>query len=242
MILALSPTMNTTQVPLWIFPVLCVVLLAHFVSVLVFFIENDLWVKSDMMGDKKYHFIGERLIGASLFLFSQVLLSRMTLASGVEETFWPLILRGFGLGLIFVPLTAAAMAETSPRNLAQATGLFNLMRQLGGSLGITIMATLLGRFTQVNKAVLTEHVGTYDALTRQRIDMLVAGLVSKGMNAIAAKQQALMILDRQISAQASVIAFSKIYLLNGILLMCALPLLLFWKTGKGRPGGGTIDH
>jgi DHA2 family multidrug resistance protein len=182
------------------------------------------------------------VIGASLFLVSQILLSRMTLASGVEETFWPLILRGFGLGLIFVPLTAAAMAETSPRNLAQATGLFNLMRQLGGSLGIAIMATLLGRFTQVNKATLTEHVGAFDALTRQRIDMLVAGLTSKGMNAIAAKQQALMILDRQISAQASVIAFSKIYLLNGILLMCALPLLLFWKTGKGRPGGGTIDH
>lgn len=68
MILALSPTSNTAPVPAWILPVLCIVLLAHFVSVLVYFIENDLWGKSDMMGAKKYRFIGERLLGASLFL------------------------------------------------------------------------------------------------------------------------------------------------------------------------------
>lgn len=68
MILALSPTMTELNVPRWIFLALCLVLLAHFVSVLVYFIENDLWGKSDMMGEKKYLFIGERLLGASLFL------------------------------------------------------------------------------------------------------------------------------------------------------------------------------
>ncbi len=68
MILALSPTTNQTPVPLWLFPVMFIIVLAHFVSVLVYFVENDLWGTSDMMGDKKYRFIGERLIGASLFL------------------------------------------------------------------------------------------------------------------------------------------------------------------------------
>ncbi len=68
MILALSPTTNETAVSMWIFPVLCVVVLSHFVSVLIYFIESDLWGRSEMMGDKKYRFIGERLIGASLFL------------------------------------------------------------------------------------------------------------------------------------------------------------------------------
>ena len=96
------------------------------------------------------------------------------------------------------------------------------------------MATLLSRFTATRHAVLTEHVGAIDAAAQARVDMITQGLMSRGVNALTAKQQALMILDRQISAQASVLAFSKIYLLNGIILMCALPLLLFWRTGKGR--------
>ena len=68
MILAFSPTLLNMKADPWVFPVLCLVLLAHFVSVLVFFIENDLWGNSKVLGDKKYWYMGERLIGASLFL------------------------------------------------------------------------------------------------------------------------------------------------------------------------------
>ncbi|MBV6521861.1 MAG: Multidrug export protein EmrB [Gemmatimonadaceae bacterium] len=182
------------------------------------------------------------VVGSFLFLYSQILLSRMTLQSGAEETFLPLIYRGLGLGLIFVPLTAAAMADTSFRDLPQATALYNLMRQLGGSLGIAIMATLLGRFTEGNRAILTEHMGAIDIATRARVDILAQGLAARGVNLLVAKQQALAILDRQVAAQSSVIAFARIYLLNGILLVCSLPLLLFWRTGKGRTTGPATDH
>jgi len=68
MILAFSPTMIQAKVDRWVLPVLCAVLLSHFVSVLVFFLENDVWGNSHVLGDKKYRYIGERLIGASLFL------------------------------------------------------------------------------------------------------------------------------------------------------------------------------
>jgi hypothetical protein len=68
MILALSPTMNLPNVERWVFPALCLILLAHVVSVVIFFIENDLWGHSSVLGEKKYRFIGERVIGASLFL------------------------------------------------------------------------------------------------------------------------------------------------------------------------------
>ncbi len=68
MILALSPTMLEAKVDAWVFPVLCVVVLSHFVSVLIFFIENDIGGNSTVLGDQKYRFIGERLVGASLFL------------------------------------------------------------------------------------------------------------------------------------------------------------------------------
>ncbi len=154
-------------------------------------------------------------IGAVMFFVAMWMLSRMTLASGPEETFWPLILRGVGLGLIFVPLTSATMAEMKDHELAQGTGMFNLTRQLGGSLGIAIMATLLTRFTAQKKARLTEHVTNIDPTSLGRLEQITRGLIARGINPIVAKQQALFVLDRQIGAQASVLAFSRIYILSG---------------------------
>lgn len=177
-------------------------------------------------------------LGAGLFFVSMWMLARMTLASGAEETFWPLIIRGVGLGLIFVPLTGASMAELKVTELAQGTGMFNLTRQLGGSLGIAIMATLLTRFTVQKKALLTEHLTTMDAGTLGRLQQITSGLIARGVNPTAAKQQALMLLDRQVAAQASVLAFSRIYIISGIVLVAAVPLLFLFRTGKSRGAGG----
>ena len=173
-------------------------------------------------------------IGACFFLVSMLMLSRLTLDAGRGDLFWPLIIRGAGLGLIFVPLTNASMAELSMSQLAQGTGMFNLTRQLGGSMGIAIMATLLTRFTVQAKSSLAEHVTTTGAQSLARVDMLTRGMIARGASPTVAHQQALSLLDHQMGAQASVLAFSRIYILSGILLMAALPLLLFFHTGKAR--------
>jgi DHA2 family multidrug resistance protein len=180
------------------------------------------------------------VIGSFLFLLSMYQLATLTFDAGAHDMFWPLIFRGVGLGLIFVPLTNATMADLGDKDLAQGTGMFNLTRQLGGSMGIAIMATLLSRFTDSQKASLTEHVVAGAPATQARLEMLTHGLMAKGMTALTAHQQALAILDRQIGIQASVLAFSKIYLLSGILLVAALPLMLVFKTGRGRGFGGTV--
>jgi DHA2 family multidrug resistance protein len=180
-------------------------------------------------------------IGAGLFLFSMWKLSLLTFDAGAQNLFWPLVARGVGLGLIFVPLTGATMAELKPNELSQGTGMFNLTRQLGGSLGIAIMATLLGRFTAQSRALLAEHIVTGDPTTVARVQAITQGLVSRGVNTIVAKQQALAVLDRQMQGQASVLAFSKLYLLSGLALVASLPLLLLFRSGKSRglgPGAG----
>jgi DHA2 family multidrug resistance protein len=175
------------------------------------------------------------VFGAFMFLWSMWKMSQLSLDAGQGDLFWPLIIRGVGLGCLFVPLTGASMAGLPMQKLGQGTGLFNLMRQLGGSLGIAIMATMLSRLTKVQKATLTEHVGSYDPTTMERLTGMTHGLISRGIDPAIAKQQALMLLDRQIGAQASVIAFSRIYLISGLLLVAALPLLLIWKTGRAVP-------
>lgn len=181
--------------------------------------------------------------GALLFLWSMYKMSVLTLDTGTEELFWPLILRGVGMGLIFVPLTSATVSGLPMKDIAQGTGMFNLMRQLGGSLGIAVIATLLSRYSREQKAVLTEHVGTYDPATLERLGAMTRGLIARGFDAVTAKQQALLMLDHQITAQASVLAFSKLYLVSGLLLVCALPLLLLWRTGRSSvPKGVDLGH
>ena len=173
-------------------------------------------------------------IGALFFMLSMYQLSYLSLDAGRGDLFWPLIWRGLGLGLIFVPLTNATMAELATRDLAQGTGMFNLTRQLGGSLGIAIMATLLTRFTTIAKTTLTQHVTTTDPQSLGRLHAFTQAMIARGSSPIVAHQQALAIMDHQITAQASVLGFSKIYLLSGLLLLSSLPLLFFFHTGKAR--------
>ncbi|MFL5543849.1 MAG: DHA2 family efflux MFS transporter permease subunit [Gemmatimonadaceae bacterium] len=180
------------------------------------------------------------IVGAFLFFWSMLKMSHLTSASGQYDLFWPLILRGVALGLIFVPLTNATMADLPVKDLAQGTGMFNLMRQLGGSLGIAVMATLLAHFMAIEKALLVEHVGTNDPETLSRLSMLTRGLVSRGINPMTAQQQALAILDRQVTVQSSMLAFSKIYLYSGLVLILALPLLLLFRTGRARGSMGPV--
>ena len=172
--------------------------------------------------------------GAVLFFFSMLMLSHLTFDTNAEQLFWPLVLRGVGLGLIFVPLTNASMAELDVRQLHQGTGLYNLTRQLGGSLGIAILATQLSSLMKGQKAILTEHVVATDPRVIARMDAVTRALVARGADLTSAKQMALQILDRQVAGQASVLAFSKLYLISGIALLCALPLLLLFKSGRAR--------
>ena len=181
------------------------------------------------------------VIGVAMFGLCMWWLSQLSLDAGADDVFWPLILRGVGMGLIFVPLTNASMAELSPQDLPQGTALFNLTRQLGGSLGIAIMATLLSRFTASARSNLVAHMSAGDPEVVQRVAMLSRAFVARGSDAATATAQAYRLLERQVLAQASVISFSKIYVLSGALMFIGLPLLLFWKTGRNRAGMKAAD-
>ena len=180
--------------------------------------------------------------GAVLFFCSMYLMSMLSADASSRDLFWPLILRGVGLGLIFVPLTGATMADLPTSDLAQGTGLFNVTRQLGGSLGIAIMATLLTHFVVTEKAVLATHIVSGDPYVQTRLMMIARGLISRGVDPGAANTISVAMLDREVTAQASVLAFSRIYMLSGMLLICALPVLLLFKTGKGRASRAMDAH
>jgi DHA2 family multidrug resistance protein len=181
------------------------------------------------------------LIGIAIFGTSMWQHGQFTTLSGESDFFWPLILRGVGLGFLFVPLNAMTMARIAPKDMANATGIYSLVRQLGGSVGIAAAATLYVHMGAEFKADLSLHVSQLEAGSREGLFWLQNLLYSKGTNGADFQETLLRILDGKLTAQASMIAFEQIFMLFSITLACAAPLLYFMPFAKGLRTGGT-DH
>ena len=178
--------------------------------------------------------------GALIFAYAAWQLAHITGESGQSDFFWPLIWRGIGLGLMFVPVTTITLAELSVQELGQGTGLYNFFRQLGGSFGIAVIATLVARYTSQFRAILGEHLGVTDPTSLARLNMLTRGMIAKGADPARAHEQALRLLEGQLMGQASVIAYSRIYMLAMVLILCLIPLLLLVRTTKGAAGAHAV--
>jgi DHA2 family multidrug resistance protein len=178
------------------------------------------------------------LSGVGLFFWAMWLHYHFTLEIGMHDLLLPMILRGVGLGLIFVPLTQVAVADLRPQQLAQGTGLFNLSRQLGGSFGIAVAATLLSRFTEQSREGLRAHLALTEPATASWLQGAMARMQQLGGSMEEARAKAYALLDYQLHLQASVIAFEKVFLVMGVTFVCALPLLLLFRIGRTQGGGG----
>jgi DHA2 family multidrug resistance protein len=174
--------------------------------------------------------------GALIFAAAAWRLSLITGESGAGDFFWPLIMRGVGLGLMFVPLTTITLAELTPAELPQGTGLYNFFRQLGGSFGIAGIATLLARYTAQYRAVLAEHVTSVDATSMNRVEMLTRGMMARGVDALTARARAYQLIERQLMGQASVIAYSRVYVLSAVIILAIIPMLVLVRQTRGAGG------
>jgi len=177
------------------------------------------------------------LAGVAIFALSMWKHAHFTTDSGMSDFFWPLIFRGVGLGLIFVPLTNLALADLPMSKIPNGTGLFNLMRQLGGSVGIAISATLVQRFTAIHRGDLIANVTQYSEVARERLGAIVARLIATGTPAPLANAKVLAIVDGQVTRQALMLSFEQLFLLFGACFVLSLPLLLLMHKSKGMPGG-----
>jgi DHA2 family multidrug resistance protein len=179
------------------------------------------------------------MAGAILFALAAWRLSLITGESGGQDFFWPLIGRGLGLGMMFVPLTTITLAELSPTELPQGVGLYSFFRQLGGSFGIAAIATLVTRYTAQYRAVLGDHIAMNDPTSIGRIEALTRGMMARGADLWTARRRAFALLDRQLFGQASVIAYSHIYVIAAGLILLLIPLLALVRQTR-REGGEQI--
>ena len=190
---------------------------------------------------KAVRYIDARLMvvsGVLLYLISMIQHSHFTMAIGLHDTLFPIIIRGIGMGLVFVPLTGLTVADLAPQNMAQGTGLFNLSRQLGGSIGIATSASLVTRFTERARDGLLPHLDATDPRIQGWLQQVTAGLQHLGASTEQARARALEILSLRLHQQAALLAYDKIFITMGVLFTFALPLLLLFRTGRVTGGGG----
>ena len=153
-----------------------------------------------------------------------------------DQLLWPNIIRAAGMALIMTPLSALAMVGISREETGAASGLFNMMRNLGGAFGTAILVTFLTKREQFHSNVINSHVSTTDPETITRIENLKSYFMSHGISdAAAATQQALIGIGSHIRAQATLMGFSDTFALLGAVLLIGAVSIVFLKRAGGAP-------
>jgi DHA2 family multidrug resistance protein len=176
------------------------------------------------------------------FFFTFMMRNAMTPDTGVEHMFWPLILRGIGLGLLFVPITTLSLSTLKGKNIGEGAAFTGMMRQLGGSFGIAIITTFITRLTQKHRVDLIAHLDGTRLEVQQRIELLQRGFMSKGFSANEALKKAYQVLDFSVLKQSTVLSYMDIFSYLGILFLCCIPIVFFIKKGKRKINPADAMH
>ena len=168
------------------------------------------------------------------FLYSLWMYLLMTPDTGAENMFWPLVVRGVGLGLLFVPITTLSLSTLKGKDIGDGAAFTGMMRQLGGSFGIAIITTFVSRFTQQHRVDLIPNISLIDFQVQQRIQALQQNFIQKGFSINESLDKAYTLLNANVMRQATVLSYMDVFLYLGILFLICVPFVLLIKKGSGK--------
>jgi MFS transporter, DHA2 family, multidrug resistance protein len=174
------------------------------------------------------------LVGGGTLLW----LAQLNLQAGYWDIFWPQLIQGVGMSLLFVPLTTVAMDPIPREKMGYATSLFNLMRNIGGSIGIAITGTMLSRNQQATTALLGANVTAYDPATQTMFAQMRGAFMAAGNDMATATERAYAAMFGLVQRQASMVSFVGLFQWLGFLFLALLPLVLIMK--RPRAGRGPM--
>jgi len=167
--------------------------------------------------------------GIFILAYSTYLMSCFTLGVDFYTVMWPRIIMGLGMGLIFIPLTTLTLSGLNKEELPNATSIFNLVRNLGGSFGVAITSTLLNRRAQFHQMRLVETLTPYDPGYSLQAQQGANALAFGGIDPSQAGQGSLGVLYSRLLRQASMLAFNDVFFLLTVMIVLLLPLILFMR-------------
>jgi DHA2 family multidrug resistance protein len=178
-------------------------------------------------------------IGFAVFAASSFMNIYMTNDYATDQLFWPNVVRAIGQALVMTPLSAVATAGIEAENAGSASGLFNMMRNLGGAVGIALLQTLLTKREQYHSNVLMQSVSLLEQATRTRIEQLTQYFANHGVvDHAEAAHRAVVAIGHIVQKQAFILAFSDTFYLLGVALVVALIAALMLKKPNHLESGG----
>ncbi len=181
------------------------------------------------------------ITGLVLFATSCMLDLDLTAQSVGHDFFWSQFIRGVAQILAMMPLNQASMAAVSREDSGDAAGLYNMARNLGGSVGLAIIGTVIDRRTTFHTAMIRESLTANSVLGQDRMAANAAGWFAQTGDMAYAKMRALGQVAVQIQQQAIVITYSETFYLLGLALLACVPLALLLKTPRS-PASPSAGH
>jgi len=189
------------------------------------------------IGGAVYNRLGPRmLVGSGLVIstYSFWLLGHLAPDVGFWDIFMPQLWQGIGFSLIFVALSTAALAAIPRPQITAASGLYNVIRQVCGSVGVAAAATMVSRGTVRYRSVLAEHVTLGDVRTQAWLHAATSAMVRAGADSSTAAQRAFKLLDVYVTRQASVLAYNHVYQIIALAFTLCWPLVLLLRRPRGH--------
>jgi MFS transporter, DHA2 family, multidrug resistance protein len=178
------------------------------------------------------------IFGFSVLTFSTYLFTLINLDIAQSNIIVPMLISGVAMGFVFVPLTTMSVATLPQAEIGNASGVYNLMRNTGGSIGIAIMTTLLSRNQQIHQAVLSAHTTEYDPAFRALFEQLRSGFIVMS-DPVTATQQTYAAISGMVQRQAGVLAYiDDFWLLTVLCALCIPACFLFKKVRHIKPVEG----
>ena len=177
------------------------------------------------------------LAGASYTLYA---LSRLNLNAGYWDIFWPQFIQGASLAMLFVPLTTATMDPIPREEMGNATSMFNLMRNIGGSIGIACATTFLFRRQQFHTNLIGAHVTAYNLQTQALSRGLESTLIAHGSDPATATRQSYGVIWGMVQRQSAMVSFVDTFLAMAVVFLLVMPILLLMKKPSHHGGGGPM--
>jgi DHA2 family multidrug resistance protein len=174
------------------------------------------------------------VVGSGILVGALYWLTKLSPLTGEADLALPLMVRSMGTVLMFLPLTMATLGPIPKQDISKASGFFSLTRQMGGSIGVALLATLLADRTAFHRAVLVEKLPSAAPAVLERVRMLTGAMMSRGFDLKSAHDKALALLDGSVSIQAAVMAFGDTFWATGVLIVVTLPLVLLLGKGAGK--------
>ena len=192
-----------------------------------------------------YNRLGPRvMIAAGLVVaaYTQWVMSRFTIEVGPSDLLMPLIVQGLGFGMVFVSLSTAVLSGIDRANMTSATGLYNLIRQLGGSIGTAVVVTLLTQHVDQARNELVGNASLTNPAFVQEVHAMAANFMAHGYSQPDAMAAALLAVNQLIEQQSATIAYEYIFFWIGMLFAVCLPLVVF-LSGKSAAGkSAPVQH